>query len=83
MLTRAIELLLLGDDDNPPIPDATFLWITDQPELNEQTRKKMVATSTVLNSNNILVIDASFDQETLPAGTVSFSISKKSARTNL
>ena len=72
MLTRAIELLLQGDDDNAPMPDGTFLWITDQPELNEQTRKKMVATSSVLNSESLLVVDASFDQETLRAGTVHF-----------
>lgn len=72
MLTSAIELLLLGDDDNAPVSDATILWITDQPELNEQTRKKMIVTSTVLNAENLIVIDSSFDQETLPAGAVSF-----------
>jgi type III restriction enzyme len=72
MLTRAVELLLQGDDENAPLADATFLWITDQPELNEQTRKKMLATSSVLNTENLLVIDASFDQETISAGTVNF-----------
>lgn len=72
MLTRAIELLLQGDDDSAPIADATFLWITDQPELNEQTRKKMLATSSVLHSERLVVIDASFDQETLYGGTVHF-----------
>jgi type III restriction enzyme len=72
MLTSAVELLLQGDDENAPLSDATFLWITDQPELNGQTRKKMVATSSVLNSENLVVIDASFDQETLTAGSVNF-----------
>src|SRR5690349_2803078 len=50
MLTRAIELVLQGDDENAPLADATFLWVTDQPELNLQTRKKMLATSSVLNA---------------------------------
>jgi type III restriction enzyme len=72
MLTRAIELLLQGDDEYAPISDATFLWITDQPELNVQTRKKMLATSSVLNTDNLIVIDAGFDQETLRAGAVHF-----------
>lgn len=72
MLTRAIELLLQGDDEHPPINDATFLWITDQPELNIQTRKKMVSTSSVLTSESLIVIDASFDQEALRAGAVHF-----------
>ena len=72
MLTSAIETLLQGDDDAPPIEDATFLWITDQPELNEQTRKKMLGTSSVLTSERLIVIDASFNQEVLTAGTVHF-----------
>jgi type III restriction enzyme len=72
MLTSAVELLLQGDDENSPIADATFLWVTDQPELNEQTRKKMVTTSSILGSETLTVIDAAFDQEVLPAGGVSF-----------
>jgi type III restriction enzyme len=72
MLTRAIELILQGDDDHVPISDATFLWITDQPELNEQTRKKMLWTSSVLTTDQLLVISGSFDQETLSPGTVHF-----------
>lgn len=72
MLTSAIELVLEGDDDAAPIEDATFLWITDQPELNEQTRKKMLATSSILNSERLIVIDTSFNQEVLRAGAVHF-----------
>jgi type III restriction enzyme len=72
MLTRAIELVLEGDDDQPPIADATFLWITDQPELNEQTRKKMLATSSVLSTESLIVIEASFNQEAFRAGAVHF-----------
>lgn len=72
MLTRAVELLLQGDEEHGPISDATFLWLTDQPELNEQTRKKMLATSSVLNSETLVVVDASFDVEILRAGTVHF-----------
>ena len=77
MLTRAIELLLQGDEEHAPIADATFLWITDQPELNEQTRKKMVATSSVLNAENLVVIDASFDEEIFRAGAVYFLNTQK------
>lgn len=72
MLTSAIERILQGDDDAAPLTDATFLWITDQPELNEQTRKKMLATSNVLDSDRLVVIDASFNPEILRAGAVHF-----------
>lgn len=71
MLTRAIELVLEGDDTQPPV-DAAFLWITDDPQLNEQTRKKMLATSSVLKAEQLVVIDASFDEETLRPGAVYF-----------
>ncbi|MFL5241556.1 MAG: DEAD/DEAH box helicase [Gemmataceae bacterium] len=77
MLTRAIELILQGDEDQAPISDATFLWVTDQPELNEQTRRKMLATSSVLTSELLLVLDASYDQETLKPGTVHFLNTQK------
>jgi type III restriction enzyme len=72
MLTRAIELVLEGDEGHGPMSDATFLWITDQPELNEQTRKKMLKTSSVLDAEHLVVIDASFDHEVLPHGAVHF-----------
>jgi type III restriction enzyme len=70
MLTAAIELLLQGDDSFPPMPEAIFLWVTDQPELNEQTRRKMLSSSSVLNSDRLAVIDASFDKEVFRPGTV-------------
>jgi type III restriction enzyme len=72
MVTAAIERILQGDDDAAPEPEATFLWVTDQPELNEQTRRKMLASSSVLTPDKLLVVDASFDQETFRPRTVHF-----------
>lgn len=72
MLTRAIEIVLEGDNEAPPLEDATFLWLTDQPELNEQTRKKMLAMSSVLDSDRLVVIDVAFNQETFRPGAVHF-----------
>jgi len=77
MLTRAVEVLLEGDDASAPIPDATFLWITDQPELNEQTRRKMLATSSVFTGETLIVLDASFNGETPRPGAVHFLNTQK------
>src|ERR1039457_151920 len=77
MLTCAIELLVQGDDEHAPMPDATFLWITDQPELNEQTRKKMLTASSILTTERLVVIDASFNQEAFRAGVVHFLNTQK------
>src|SRR6266542_2925396 len=60
--TAVIERILGGDDDHPADPDATFLWITDQPELNEQTRNKMLATSSVLTPATLETIAGDFDR---------------------
>lgn len=77
MLTRAIELLLAGDEGEPPMSDAVFLWITDQPELNEQTRRKMLQTSSILTADDIVVVDASTDEEALQGGKVYFINTQK------
>ena len=73
MLTSAIELVLQGDDAAAPMKDANLsLDPPTQPELNEQTRKKMISTSSILNSERLIVIDASLNQEVLRAGAVHF-----------
>ena len=77
ILTRLIELILEGDEDHHPDPDAVFLWVTDQPELNIQTRDKMRATSHVLTAGNTVEITADFDQEVFPAGRVYFLNTQK------
>lgn len=80
--TCVIERILDGDDDHPADPDATFLWITDQPELNEQTRNKMLATSSVLTPARLETISAGFDRsrETFAPGKVYFLNTQKLAR---
>ncbi|MBA2345910.1 MAG: DEAD/DEAH box helicase family protein [Rubrobacter sp.] len=82
MAAAAIETLLQGDDRYGPNPDATFLWITDQPELNEQTRRKMLEASSALGPSNVVVIDSSFDQETFSPGTLYFLNTQKLGRGN-
>ena len=77
--TAVIERILEGDDDHAPDPEATFLWITDQPELNEQTRHKMLTTSSTLGASRLHAIDAGFDRDrrTLEGGRVYFLNTQK------
>jgi type III restriction enzyme len=70
--TAAIETILEGDDAYAPQPEATFLWVTDQPELNEQTRRKMLDASSVLMEDHLVVLGATFDEEFLKPGRVHF-----------
>jgi len=78
--TRWMERIVEGDEDNAPSPDATFLWITDQPELNEQTRRKILAGSTTFSARRLITLDATFDIELLPPGNVYFLNTQKLGR---
>lgn len=75
--TRLIEQVIEGDDEHKSDPSAIFLWLTDQPELNEQTRNKMLGTSSVLAPKDLVVIDAGLDEETLSPGRVYFLNTQK------
>lgn len=70
--TAAIERLFNGDDFGPGDPEATVLWVTDDPSLNEQTRRKMDMSSSLLASGQLVTIDAAFDQEMFDPGRVYF-----------
>jgi type III restriction enzyme len=70
--TAVIERLFLGDDSHEQDPDATILWITDNPSLNEQTRRKMLMASTGLRPAHLITMDASFNQPTLDRNRVYF-----------
>jgi type III restriction enzyme len=78
--TAAIERLLDGDGESPPLRDALFLWITDLPELNEQTRRKMLDVSSTLGPAQLVTIDSTFDEERLAPGRVYFLNTQKLGR---
>ncbi len=77
MMAAAMERLIDGDDVAPPNPAAVFLWITDQPELNEQTRRRLLSYSTTFSPMHIEVIDTNFDQIALSPGRLYFLNTQK------
>ncbi len=77
MAAAAIERLFEGDDAALPNPGATVLWLSDQPEINEQTRRKMLEASSLLESSRLVVIDATFDNELFSPGKVYFLNTQK------
>lgn len=83
MATAAFERLIAGDDSEPGLVDATLLWLTDSPELNEQTRDKMARHATRIGAQRLTTLDARFDQAVLPAGVVFLNIQKLSRSSNL
>ncbi len=78
--TAAIERILEGDAETPGEQNAVFLWISDQPEINEQTRRKMLESASALGPSRLCVIDSSFDQEVLAPGRLYFLNTQKLGR---
>jgi type III restriction enzyme len=77
--TAFIETLLHGNQEQPGDPEFTFLWLTDQPELNQQTKEKMALAASALTADDLIILDAAFDAERLPAGRVCFLNTQKLA----
>src|SRR5579859_3782779 len=60
---------------------ATFLWLSDMPELNEQSRRRLVETSDVFRAANLVLVDhETFDQETFTPGKIYFLNTQKVGR---
>ncbi len=76
-----MENLVEGDEDHPPDQHATFLWLTDQPELNEQTRRKFDSGSTTFKGYELVTIDGTFHAEVFESGKVYFLNTQKLGRT--
>lgn len=53
-------------------PSAVVLWVTDDPNLNEQTRFRIMEASDRLGSSHLRVIEDKFDAERLDPGNVYF-----------
>ncbi len=70
--TALMERIIQGDEDHAGDDEAVFLWLTDQPDLNEQSRRKLLASSSLFGSAELVTIDAGFDQERFDAGKVYF-----------
>lgn len=70
--TAVIEQLLYGDEGTEPRPDLTVLWVTDDPSLNQQTKRKMMLASERIKPAQLEVVDPSLDQKTLDRGKVYF-----------
>jgi len=71
----------LGVDANPR---ACFLWVTDDPALNNQTRNKMLAASDMLAVNQLYTVDNDFmDTQLSPSRVYFLNIQKLSKNAGL
>lgn len=85
MVTSLMELLIEGDEDHAGDEEAVFLWLSDDPELNEQSKRKIEEDSSLFGPDDLEAIDAAkFDQRRFTPGHVYFlNIQKLSKSSNL
>lgn len=76
-MTALFEDILFGTVDLEAQPDAVILWLSDMPELNEQTRLKIEGKSDRIRVNQLITIDSTFDAERLEGGHIYFINTQK------
>ncbi len=82
--TAVIEALLFGstDLDTDPDPRVSFLWITDDPALNRQTRARMNDASELMTPMSLVEVNESFPDADLAPGRVFFLNTQKLSRSS-
>ncbi|MCB1737477.1 MAG: DEAD/DEAH box helicase family protein [Gammaproteobacteria bacterium] len=77
VMTALFEDIFFGEPGFDAQSDAAILWISDMPELNEQTRLKIEGKSDRIRVRQLVTIDASFDAERLEGGHIYFMNTQK------
>lgn len=77
VMAALFEDILFGEHDFEAQPDAVILWISDMPELNEQTRLKIEGKSDRIRVRQLVTIDSTFDAERLDGGRIYFVNTQK------
>ena len=82
-----IEALFYGTDAFntvvEPDPGAVIIWFSDDPNLNEQTRFRLMEASDKLNHTDLVVIEPPFAKPRLEPGKVYFLNTQKLSKTSL
>lgn len=78
-----IEEILIGSDRFTAQPDAVFLWLSDQPVLNDQSKRRIASASTKLGNSDLVIVDTDFDRETFVGGKVYFINTQKLGKDKL
>lgn len=78
IMASLIESILFGDEQYADQKDAIIVWLSDSPQLNEQSKQKIEAKADKIPLGRCVTIsDESFDQEVLDDGHVYFLNTQK------
>lgn len=78
VMTTVMEDILNGTETTVEQPEAIFVWLSDSPQLNEQSKTKIIQKADKIRPNQCITIeDDSFDQEMLDDGMIYFLNTQK------
>lgn len=78
IMASLIESIFCGDVDYAEQPDAIIIWLSDSPQLNEQSKQKIDLKADRIRLNQCITIsEDSFDQEELDDGHIYFLNTQK------
>jgi type III restriction enzyme len=78
VMTSVIEDIMNGTENTVEQPEAIFVWLSDSPQLNEQSKMKIITKADKIRPNQCVTIeDDSFDQELLDDSMIYFLNTQK------
>lgn len=83
IMASLIENIFFGDESHADQPEAIFLWLSDSPQLNEQSKLKIDGKADRIRLNQTVTItEDSFDQEYFDDGHIYFLNTQKLSKTS-
>lgn len=81
IMASLMENIFFGDADHAEQPEAIFVWLSDSPELNQQSRDKIdLKADRISLSQTVTITEEAFSQEVLDDGTIYFLNTQKLGR---
>ena len=78
IVSALMENIYFGTDELPEQPDAIFVWLSDSPTLNEQSKNKIDQKADRIRFDQcVMISEESFDQELLEDGRIYFLNTQK------
>ena len=82
-LAALLERIVRGDSEHEANPHATFLWVSDSPELNAQSLDKVWRAAEAFPLTRLITVDSAFDQERFTPGNIYFINTSKLGKEKL
>lgn len=81
IMVSFVEDVLYGTEQINEQPNAIFVWLSDSPQLNEQSKNKFLKSDKITVSKCITVREDNFDKETFDDGKIYFINTQKITKT--